>query len=89
MPGSTTSRPSGFERSLANLASILVVATPTDAVSPVSAFTRARTAAAISGPSPWRRRAPSTSRNASSSEMGSTSGVYDFRIVMISVLTSR
>ena len=78
-----------MQRSLASLASSLVVATPTDALSPVSAFTRARTATAISGPVPWRRRDPSTSRNASSREMGSTSGVNDLRIAMISVLASR
>ena len=48
-PGSTTRRPSGLARSLASLASCLVAATPTDAVRPVSARTRRRISAPISG----------------------------------------
>ena len=53
VPGSTTSRPSGFARSLASLARSFVVATPTDAVSPVSARMRAaQELRAISGPVP-------------------------------------
>ena len=76
VPGSTTSRPSGLARSLASLASSFVVAAPTDAVSPVSARIRRRSRGPDLGAGPERaasRRA--TSRNASSSEIGSTSGV--------------
>ncbi len=75
VPGSTTSMPSGFAMSLASFASSFVVAAPTDAVSPVSARIRRRSNAPISGPVPSDRRAPATSRNASSTEIGSTSGV--------------
>ena len=75
-PGGTTTSPSGLRRSEAILATSLVVATPTEAVSPTSSRTavldRARDRRA-------RRRTasnePVTSRNASSIEMGSTSGV--------------
>ncbi len=88
MPGSTTSSPSGLASSLAILASIFVVATPTDATRPVSSRTRARMSVAISAPVPWRRRAPRASRKASSSEMGSTSGVYERRIAMTARLAS-
>ena len=76
-------------RSLASLASSFVVATPTEMVSPVSARTRSRMATASSGPVPSTRRAPATSRNASSSAIGSTSGVYERRMRITSVLTSR
>ena len=44
---------------------------------PGSACTRARISGRDLGPVPSRRRAPATSRNASSSEIGSTSGVTD------------
>ena len=49
----------------------------------------ARIATAISGPAPWRRLAPATSRNASSSAMGSTNGVNDRRIAITWRLASR
>jgi len=75
-------------RSLAILASIFVVATPIDATSPVSSLTRSRTDRAIVGPSPWSRRAPRTSRNASSREIGSTSGVIDRRMPITSRLAA-
>ena len=74
-PGSITSRPSGLEVSDASLARNFVLATPTDTVRPVSARTRVRIVAAISRPGPNRRRPPDTSRNASSSAIGSTRGV--------------
>jgi hypothetical protein len=61
--------------SLASLASSLLGATPTEAVRPVSARTRARMAAPISAPVPWRRSPPVTSRKASSRAIGSMTGV--------------
>ena len=75
-------------RSLASLASSLVTATPTDAVSPVSSRTRRRIANAHSGPEPWMRAAPPTSRNASSDAIGSTSGVNERRMAMTARLFS-
>ena len=50
-------QPIGLRWSLAVFASIFVVATPTEAVKPVSARIRVRSAAAISGPDPESRRA--------------------------------
>ena len=55
-------------------------AIPTEQVMPSSFSTRARIAVAISRPVPSNLRAPVTSRNASSSEIGSTSGVYEAKI---------
>ncbi len=77
-PGATTTRPSGLPMSEAILATVLLVPTPMDTVSPVSSFTRRLSSrASSSGPS---RVAPPmagslASRNASSSESGSTRGV--------------
>src|SRR5256714_1259698 len=88
VPASTTSMPSGLARSLASFATNLVLATPTDATSPVSARTRRRRATAISGAEPCSRRAPPTSRNASSSASGSTSGVTSRRIAITERLPS-
>ena len=62
----TTSMPSGLARLDATLATYLVAATPIEQVSPVSACTRSRIVHAISAGLPCRRRAPDTSRNASS-----------------------
>jgi hypothetical protein len=45
-------------------------------------------AAAISGASPRRRRAPVTSRKASSRLIGSTNGVNERKIVITRTLTS-
>ena len=64
-------------------------ATPTDATRPVSARTRPRISAAISGPGRGARRTPATSRNASSSAIGSTSGVNERRIAMTARLAAR
>jgi len=50
-------------------------ATPTEQVIRCSSATRARMCSAISRGVPSRRVAPETSRNASSSETASTSGV--------------
>ncbi len=78
----TTSRPSGFEIVEAILATCFVAATPMLQVSPVSAFTRARRSRAIVPGLPHRRRAPRTSRKASSIERGSTSGVTSWKIAI-------
>ena len=72
----------------ASLATNFDGATPTEQVSPSSSSTRDRMRAAISGAGPWRRRARRTSRNASSSEIGSTSGVKEPKIAMTRALTS-
>ena len=69
------------------LATSLVVATPTEAVSSTSSRIAALIAAAIVSPSPNSAREPVTSRNASSIEIGSTSGVNRRRIAMTSRLT--
>ena len=74
-PGGTTTSPSGFSRSDAIFATSLVVATPTEIVSWISSRTASLIARAIVGPSPNSSREPVTSRNASSIEIGSTSGV--------------
>ena len=78
----TTSMPSGFARLDATLATYLVAATPMEHVSPVSSRTRLRIVHAISAGLPCRRRAPDTSRKASSIESGSTSGVISSKIAM-------
>jgi hypothetical protein len=70
------------------LATNLVLATPTDATSPVSALMRRRSATAISGAEPCSRRAPLTSRNASSSASGSTKGVTSRRMAITDRLAS-
>ena len=69
--------PSGLHPSEASLATNLVGATPTEHVTPTSRSTSARILAAIVSGGPNNRSAPATSRNASSSEIGSTSGVND------------
>ncbi|GAB3984741.1 hypothetical protein GCM10027615_72970 [Plantactinospora veratri] len=62
------------------MATNLVGATPTEQVSPSCSATRDRISRAISAGRPSSLRAPATSRNASSSERGSTSGVTSRRI---------
>ena len=74
-PSGTTTSPSGLRRSDAILATSFVLATPTEAVSPTSARTSSLIRRAIVGPSPNSAADPVTSRNASSIEIGSTSGV--------------
>ena len=78
----TTSMPSGLQRADATLATNFVGATPTLQVSPSSRETRSRICSAITAGRPWARTAPDTSRNASSSESGSTSGVTSRRIAI-------
>ena len=69
------------------MATSFVVATPTEAVRPTSATIAALIVTAIVGPSPKSARDAVTSRNASSIEIGSTSGVNRRRIVITSRLT--
>ena len=73
--GGTTTTPSGLARRLASLATDTVAATPTEQVMPCSSWIVARSCSAISRGDPSRRVDPRTSRNASSSESTSTSGV--------------
>ena len=58
----------------------LVLATPTEQVMPCWSRTCSRMSCAIRAGRPSRRRAPATSRNASSSDRPSTSGVTDRKI---------
>jgi hypothetical protein len=78
-PSGTTSTPSGLQRSEAILAANFTSAMPTLAVSCVRSRMRARMARACSsgGPSSVTERV--TSRNASSSESPSTSGVKEWK----------
>ncbi len=84
VPAATTTSPSGLRRSDATFATNLLAATPTDAVSRSDAAMRALIARATAGPSPWSPSVPVTSRNASSMETGSSSGVKSARIAMTS-----
>ena len=84
----TTSRPSGLQRDDASLARNFVGATPTEQVIPCSSAMRARIHSPIQPGRPRRRRAPDTSRNASSSDSGSTSGVTDRNTAMTPADTS-
>ncbi len=72
----------------ASLATNLLGATPTAHANPCSSCTRDRSSSAIRRPSVVPCRTPVTSRNASSSESGSTSGVTERRIAMIWALTA-
>jgi hypothetical protein len=73
--GGTTSRPSGLATPLATFARNFVRATPTVIGSPTRSSTSFRNRSAISTGAPAILRRPPTSRNASSIEMPSTSGV--------------
>ena len=74
--GWITRKPSGLSRSEASFArNFELGATPTEATSPVSRRMSRLIARPISIASPNSRSQPATSRNASSSESGSTSGV--------------
>ena len=72
--------PFGLQCCDASLAMNLEGAIPTEQVMPSSFSTRALMAVAISRPVPSSLRAPVTSRNASSKEIGSTSGVNEEKI---------
>jgi hypothetical protein len=71
----TTTSPSGFCRSLATFAANFTGATPADAVRSSSLRIASLTRRAIASPLPNRLRLAVTSRNASSTERPSTSGV--------------
>jgi hypothetical protein len=77
-----------LQRVEAILATNLVGATPTEQVMPCSATTRARMLLAIAAGVPSRLSAPETSRKASSSASGSTSGVIAPKIAMTSFDTA-
>jgi hypothetical protein len=64
----------------ASFATNFVAATPTEAVSPSSPWMVARIRSPMAGGGPNSRVAPPVSRNASSSDSGSTTGVIDSRI---------
>ncbi len=78
----TTSIPSGFAAELASFATNLVAPTPTEHVIPCSSAIRSRSIRAMPVGVPRRRRAPATSRNASSRLRGSTNGVIERKISM-------
>ncbi len=75
MAGSITSSPSGLATRLATFARNLVLATPTERISPVSWRTRFRMAAAMAAESPNRWVDPVVSMKASSIEICSMFGV--------------
>jgi hypothetical protein len=58
----------------------VVAATPTEQLMPCSSAIRVRSCSATCAGLPSRRRAPDTSRNASSSDIASTSGVTDRKV---------
>jgi len=78
----------GLARSVASLARNLVDAIPTEAVSCCSSTTRDLSSRAICTGGPNVRVTPLTSRNASSSDSGSTNGVTVRRIAITSWDTS-
>ncbi len=78
----------GLAVSDASLATNLDGPIPTEQVMPTSSCTRRRISVAIFVGAPWSRRADRTSRNASSSEIGSTSGVNEVKISITWPLTS-
>jgi hypothetical protein len=71
-----------LHRADASFATNLVLATPTEQVTPCSSSTVARIHSPIWRGDPSRRAAPRTSRKASSSEIGSTSGVTERKTSM-------
>ena len=89
LAGRTTTSPSGLRRSEATLATSFVVATPTLAVSPTSSRTAALIRRAIASGGPNSASDPATSRNASSIETCSRSGVKRPRISMTRRLSRR
>ena len=77
-----------MQRADAILATNLRGATPTEQVMPCCSRTWARMSSAIRAGEPSLRSAPDTSRNASSSDSGSTSGVTARKTAMTSLDTS-
>ena len=86
--GGTTSRPSGLATALATLARNLVRATPTVIGRPTRSRTSRRSATAISVGVPETLRRPPTSRNASSIDSPSTSGVVSSNTANTALLAS-
>lgn len=74
--------PSGLASPEASLATNFVGATPTEQVMPCSSAIVSRMRDPIRAGLPSRRIAPETSRNASSSESGSTVGVIEAKVAM-------
>ena len=86
--GRHTSSPSGLATPLATLARNFVRATPTVIGRPTLASTSRRSRAAISAGVPAIRRSPPTSRNASSIDSPSTSGVVSSNTSNTALLAS-
>ncbi len=78
-PGQTSRKPSGLQRSEAIFATDLVVASPIDTGSRVSARIARRIRSAVARGGPWSRSVPVRSRYASSIETASTAGVKRWR----------
>jgi hypothetical protein len=86
--GGTLSNPFGFATALATLARNFVRAIPTVIGSPTSSCTFRRSRSAITMGGPASRSRPRTSRNASSIEMPSTSGVVSSKTANTALLAS-
>ena len=86
--GGTTSSPSGLATPLATLARNFVRATPTVIGIPTCASTSRRSRSAIPRGVPQTRCMPRTSRNASSIDMPSTTGVVASKTRYIALLAS-
>ncbi len=82
VPGGTKTRPSGFFKSEAIFATLLLLPMPTDSVSPVAFRTSSFSSLPMRSGSAPSRTQPLTSTNASSSESGSTSGDSARKIAM-------
>ena len=87
-PIGTTSKPSGLPTALATFAKNFVRAMPTVMGIPTCSRTVSRNRAPISDGIPAIRRSPPTSRNASSIDSPSTSGVVSRKTANIALLAS-
>ena len=87
-PAGTSSSPSGLATALATLARCFVVAIPIVIGSPTSSSTRRLSRTAMSRGEPAILRMPRTSRNASSIDSPSTSGVVSRKISNTALLAS-
>ncbi|MCZ7630616.1 MAG: hypothetical protein M5U19_16970 [Microthrixaceae bacterium] len=85
-PSGTARSPSGFAAALATLARNFVEATPMLSGRPTSSRIRSRNRAAMWLGPPWVRSRPLTSRNASSMDRPSTSGVVSRNTAKTSAL---
>jgi hypothetical protein len=86
--GATSFCPAGFARSEAIFATNFTLAIPADEGSPTSAAIRFLSVAAISAAAPKSEQEAVTSRNASSSDSGSTRGVTCARMANTSALAA-